>query len=132
MRRGIFISILFCLMVIIVVMNACSIQIELPTGTWVSEDDKIVINFSEHSWGENAGTLNVDDKIHPIYWGTDFGSGLSIFEATDDSSDTNLYFYAICKWTNDKKFQMKVKTSKISAYPPGTVLVFSEQEKAEE
>lgn len=109
---------------------SCSIPIEWPTETWVSEDEKIVIDFSAELLDEEAGTIEIDGEIYPIYLGQDFGAGLEIYDASDGIKDINgeRLMYANCRWLiKDHMFQMKVIYSEVENYPKGTKITMHKQ-----
>lgn len=130
MKKAVRISVWFFLVIFILVMNACSFQIELPVGTWVSEDGSIVIHFSEDPFGDNAGTIEMDEEIYPVYWGYNFRSGLTFFDASDGSLDTSRTFFSVhCKWKGDSRFEMTVQNSNVDEYPEDTKIILTKMEQ---
>ncbi len=92
-----------------------------PTGTWKSDDEKLVVNFSEKGFGENAGTIELEQGIFPIYWLISDIERLSIYKSSalhDDSimDDSEYYFEGYLRYKNGT-FTIKVIASQISQYP---------------
>lgn len=93
-----------------------------PVGTWTSEDGKLVINFSEDGFGENAGTIEVEESICPLYWQI-FIDQLSVYtiEAWQDGVmyDDRFYFDGHLRYS-DEILTIEVVNSHIEEYPTDT------------
>lgn len=116
---GVFCSIAFCLC-------GCHLLPQTyPTGTWESEDGKIIINFSEYGFSENAGTIELDQEVVPLYWMISDIDCLSVYKSTalvDTVLDESEYYFdGYLRYSyEDNTFTVKVINSQISQYHEDT------------